>query len=65
MGFDGENIMIFSKKGGESDSEYRSRFRRMMRVMSKVSASKGTSAVNAAAAVVNNPGNFDDDEDII
>lgn len=51
LGFDLENIMLFDKKDGESDVEYKKRFRRMLRVMSKVSASKGTSAVQAAAAV--------------
>jgi hypothetical protein len=51
MGFDKENIMVFAQKDGESDADYKKRFRRMLRVMSKVSASKGTSAVQAAAAV--------------
>lgn len=51
LGFDTENTMVFEKKPGESEAEQKSRFRRMMRVMSRVSASKGTSAVAAAAAV--------------
>lgn len=51
MGFDGENIMVFDKKPGETEKEYRSRFRRLMRVMSRVSASRGQSAVKASAAV--------------
>jgi len=60
LGFDGENIEAFMKKPGETAAERKSRFRRMMRVMSKVSASKGTSAVQAAAAV---PVVADDDDD--
>lgn len=51
LGFDPENTMVFDKKLGESDEDQKKRFRRMMRVMSRVSASKGTSAVVAAAAV--------------
>ena len=51
LGFDSENTMLFGKKPGETDEEHRKRFRRMLRVMSRVSASKGTSAVQAAAAV--------------
>jgi hypothetical protein len=51
LGFDGENVQIFEKKSNETPEERKSRFRRMMRVMSRVSASKNTSAVKAAAAV--------------
>ncbi len=51
LGFDGENVMIFEQMPNESAEERRKRFRRMLRVMSRVSASKGTNAVKAAAAV--------------
>ncbi|MDD5289845.1 MAG: VWA domain-containing protein [Patescibacteria group bacterium] len=51
LGFDPENTQVFAKKKSETDKEYKSRFRRMMRVMSRVSASKGTNAVQAASAV--------------
>jgi hypothetical protein len=51
LGFDSENIMGFAKKPGETEAEHKKRFRRMLRVMSRVSASKGTSAVKAAAVV--------------
>lgn len=51
MGYDRENIAIFSQKRGESQKDYRSRFRRLMRVASRISASKGSSAVVAAAQV--------------
>lgn len=51
LGFDPENVMIFAMKPGETDKERASRFRRMLRVMSKISASKHTSAVKASAAV--------------
>ena len=61
MGFDPEDIQIFAKKQDETPLERRKRFRRMMRVMSRVSASKNTSAVQAAAAVPVD----DDEEDII
>lgn len=50
LGYDGENVMVFEQKPGETQAERRKRFRRMMRVMSRVSASKGKSAVQAAAA---------------
>ncbi len=52
LGYDGENISVFTKKPNESSESYASRFRRLMRVMSRVSASRGASATNAAAAVV-------------
>ena len=52
LGFDGENVMIFETNLNESLADRRKRFRRMLRVMSKVSASKGTSAVKAAAVVL-------------
>ena len=55
LGYDGENVMIFAKKPGETDKEYASRFRRMMRVMSRVSASRGNSAIKASAAVAATP----------
>ena len=51
LGIDGENVQIFKMKSGETAEERRKRFRRMMRVMSRVSASKGTSAVQTGAAV--------------
>jgi len=50
LGIDGENVQVFKAKPNESPTDRRKRFRRMMRVMSRVSASKGTSAVQAAAA---------------
>ena len=51
LGIDEENTQVFAAKSGENATERRSRFRRLMRVMSRVSASKGTSAVKAVAAV--------------
>jgi hypothetical protein len=51
LGYDSENVMVFDQKDGETKEEQKKRFRRMLRVMSRVSASKGTSAVAAAAAV--------------
>lgn len=50
LGIDGENVQVFVALPNESPTDRRKRFRRMMRVMSRVSASKGTSAVQAAAA---------------
>lgn len=61
LGIDGENIQVFSMKSGESQSDRRKRFRRMVRVMSRVSASKGQSAVQAAAAAAAAPNAADDD----
>lgn len=55
LGFDMENVQNFSSQPGESEEERKSRFRRMVRVMSRVSASRGTSAVNAAAATAAAP----------
>ena len=52
LGYDGENVMVFDKKSGESDKDYGSRFRRLMRVMSRVSASRGQSAVKAGAVAM-------------
>jgi hypothetical protein len=60
MGFDVENVMIFAQKKGEDAKAYKSRFRRMLRVMSKVSASKGTSAIKAGAAVAASAAGDDD-----
>lgn len=51
LGYDPENVQVFASKPGESSTDRRKRFRRMLRVMSRVSASRGTSAVVAAAAV--------------
>ncbi len=62
LGYDPENVMAFMKKPNETDAERRKRFRRMMRVMSRVSASKGTSAVQAAAA---QQAAATDDEDLV
>ena len=50
MGFDPENVEQFLAKAGEGHDDLQKRFRRMMRVMSRVSASKGTSAVKAVQA---------------
>lgn len=59
LGFNSaEDVQVFAQKPGESEKERRSRFRRMMQVMSKVSATKGMSAVNAAATT---PVTADDD----
>ncbi len=52
LGIDPENVQVFAARPGESAKDRSHRFRRMIRVMSRVSASKGTSAVQAAAAVV-------------
>lgn len=61
LGFDPEDIQVFAMKPGETREERRRRFRCMMRVMSRVSASKGTSAAQAAVAV----SAASDDEDVI
>ncbi len=58
LGISPENIECFNKKPGETDGEYRSRFRRLMRVMSKISAG-GDAATAVAAAVAA------EDDDII
>lgn len=52
LGFDGEQVMAFAAKPGETREERAHRFRQMMRVLSKVSASRGTSVVVATAAVL-------------
>jgi hypothetical protein len=51
LGIDGEQVQVFGLKPGETREEQAKRFRRLMNVLSKVSASKGTSAVVATAAV--------------
>lgn len=51
LGFDSEYIEVFAQKLNETPKERASRFRRMVRVMSKVSASKHATAVKASAAV--------------
>jgi hypothetical protein len=56
MGFEFENIQCFSMKPGETKKEYEHRFRQLMRVMSKISASKGNSALNSV------PTTADDDD---
>ena len=61
LGFDPENVQVFAKDPNETPVERRRRFRRLMRVMSRVSASKGMSAVKATAAVMAD----DDDDDLI
>jgi hypothetical protein len=63
LGFDGENVVVFEKKRGESDDDRAKRFRRMLQVMSRVSASKATSAVQAAA--VQQATVEEDDEDLV
>ncbi|TSC72355.1 MAG: hypothetical protein G01um101470_349 [Parcubacteria group bacterium Gr01-1014_70] len=65
LGYDGENVMVFEQKPGETSVERRKRFRRMMRVMSRVSASKGMSAVKAAAAQQVANATTTDDEDLV
>lgn len=52
LGFDGEQVQAFALKPGETAEERASRFRRLLMVMSKVSASRGTSAVVATASVM-------------
>lgn len=52
MGFDEEMVQGFEPKPGESRIEMQKRFRKLVQVMSKVSASKGQSATKATAAVV-------------
>lgn len=58
MGFGDENIQCFAMKQGETQKEYEHRFRQLMRVMSKISASKGNSALNSVAAVVADDDDF-------
>ena len=65
LGIDGENIMFFGKQPNETEQEHRQRFRRMLRVMSRISASKGTSAVKAVQAITQSAVVQDDDEDLI
>ncbi len=52
MGFDSEMVQSFEPEPGETEAQLKKRFRRLIQVMSKVSASKGQSATKAAAAVV-------------
>jgi hypothetical protein len=52
LGFETENIIAFTARPGETQADLQKRFRRMLRVMSRVSASKGMSAVNASALPV-------------
>ena len=59
LGFDPEQVQAFALKPGETDEERARRFRRLLMVMSKVSASRGTSAVVATADVLN------DDEELV
>jgi len=63
MGFDPENVQVFAKKDNETDEERRHRFRVMMRVLSRVSASRGTSATKATAAIMATA--VDDDDDLV
>ena len=56
LGIDGEQVVAFARKPGESDEDRAKRFRVLMQVMSRVSAARNTSAVVATAAVL------DDDE---
>lgn len=58
LGFDGEQVQAFALKPGESATDRERRFRRLLNVMSRVSASRGTSAVVATASVL-------DDEEIV
>lgn len=64
-GFDSENVVVFAKGPNETDEERAHRFRAMVRVMSRVSASKGTSAVQAAAANSANNQSQEEDEDLV
>ena len=56
LGIDGELVETFDAKPGETKAERDRRFRRLMAVLSRVSAARNTSAVVASAAVL------DDDE---
>jgi hypothetical protein len=56
LGIDGEQVESFDRKPNETPAEQAHRFRRLMAVMSRVSAARNTSAVVATAAVL------DDDE---
>ncbi len=56
LGIDGEQVQAFARKPGETPKEQASRFRRLMAVMSRVSAARNVSAVVTTAAVT------DDDE---
>lgn len=49
LGIDGEDVQIFAAKPGETADDRQRRFRRLMRTMSSVSASRGMSATKAAA----------------
>ena len=55
LGFDPENVHAFTMQDGEDEKARRSRFRRLLRVMSRVSATRGQSVVMAVSAL-------DDDE---
>lgn len=57
LGFDPENVHAFTMQDGEDEKARRHRFRQMLRVMSRVSASRGTSVAVAKASVLE-----DDDE---
>lgn len=52
LGIDPENVQVFAMMPGETAEDRRRRFRRVVHVMSKVSASRGTSAVKAAKVVM-------------
>lgn len=58
LGIDSEMVQTFGEKPGETKEERAKRFRRLMQVMSRVSAARNTSAVVATAAVL-------EDEDIV
>lgn len=66
-GYDDENVVVFKQQPGETAEQRAHRFRAMMRVMSRVSATKGTSAVQAAVAagVVGTPGTGVEEEDLV
>jgi len=52
LGFDPEQVQAFGLKDGETEEERARRFRRLLLVASKVSASRGSSAVAATASVM-------------
>lgn len=52
LGIPSEQVEMFLAKPGETADERAKRFRRLMAVMSRVSAARGTSAVVATAAVL-------------
>lgn len=51
LGFDPENVHAFTMQDGEDEEARRSRFRRVLRVMSRVSATRGQSVVMAVNAL--------------